>query len=655
MNNTRKIYDLASLSTSGHEYIGQEAAQLVSLIAAEILIPQTYLITTRAFDEYIQDNDFFDFILEKLAEIENNPRAVKKNAKEIQKKFLEGKISKSLNKELLEMYKKLSGLSKVAVEIQPSFLNKSLAESYASASSYKSIYGVDSIIDTIKQVWANLFSEEALLYREQARYEGPLSLPVLIKKDPMVEVSVLVDTVSPLTVQDNIELEAIVGNIAPLLEGKLIGDRYIYSLKEDVIKEKNITEQEWMEVYRFTKNKFKKEKIDISKVWKSKPKLSDNQIVRIGSIIKRLKSLFDNTATVVLGVEMGRIIVLSITQQVYEEPETEPRVEAISHLDILRQKLETEVEPVDNQTIATSPAVTLITEEPEEVETEVTQIEDEKQMEEVQPINKISTVVDVYSLDFDDTVYKKYSKNIEGLLSLSGDNFVQKSREDYQELIRQKTQTVDKIVDYIAEIAGKVEVPIIYTFASEIYREDFGSPFGASRISGGQSLAEIELEAIRVVRNKRNMKNVWLAIPFIRDINEFLEVKKLIFLSKLRRSPSLKIFAVIDNASSALLIEDLDEAGVDGLIYNLDSLSKNTLGFFIPGKTPAPGIVKLLEASMKQAGDYKIKSIASGKSIGISYDLKTLIPLGFTAVAVKIEQVEETKNKIREIEKSKFK
>lgn len=681
MTNTRKTFEIASLPKTEYDYIGEEAAQLKNISDAGILIPQTYLITTNAFDEFIQANGFVDFILDRLAEIEVNPKLIRKNSKEIQKRLLSGQLSSGLKQEITDVYKKMSGLSKVAVEIQPSFLNKTLSSSYKGNPEFKSVYGLENIFESVKQIWVNMFSEESLLYREEARYEGPLTLAVLIKKDPMVEVSVLVDAVSPTSEQNQIEMEAIAGNISPLFEGKLVGDRYVYSLKEKEIKEKSITEQKWMEVYRFTKDKFKREKVDISKVWKSRPKLSDNQIQKVGLIIKQLKSLFENTSTVVLGIEMGRIIVLNITQlEKAKSSNFGDSIQIVSNLDILRQKLEEEKtrEPAEDQdnTEAFAEAVEeaamtklgvkeekideakSINDYVEEVGEEIEVIKEEKEPEEVQeiePVNKIPTVVDVFALSFNSLNYKKYSRNIDGVLALTGDKFVLDSGKKYQDLIKSKTKTVEVIVKYIMEVADKAEVPVIYTLASEIYREDLNSPFGASRISGGQSLAEIELEAIRIVRNKNNMKNVWLAIPFIRDVNEFLEVKKLVFLSKLRRSPSFKIFAVIDNSSSALLIEDLDEAGLDGLIYDLDVLSKHTLGYFVPGKTPVSGIVRLLETSMKIAGDRKIKSIVSGTSIEESYDIKTLMNLGFTTIAVSIEKIESIKSKIQEIEKSKLK
>lgn len=63
---------------------------------------------------------------------------------------------------------------------------------------------------------------------------------------------------------------------------------------------------------------------------------------------------------------------------------------------------------------------------------------------------------------------------------------------------------------------------------------------GAARYIADPRVFELELEAIKHVRQKKNLKNLHLMIPFVRSPRELLEVKKIVAANGLTRSASFK-------------------------------------------------------------------------------------------------------------------
>ncbi len=97
---------------------------------------------------------------------------------------------------------------------------------------------------------------------------------------------------------------------------------------------------------------------------------------------------------------------------------------------------------------------------------------------------------------------------------------------------------------------------------------------GARRYIENPSLLNIELEAIKIVRNKQGHKNLSLLLPMIRDTHDLREIKKIITSSDLKRSSTFKIYLPAETPSTVLLINDLIDIGIDGIYIMANSLSE---------------------------------------------------------------------------------
>ena len=101
---------------------------------------------------------------------------------------------------------------------------------------------------------------------------------------------------------------------------------------------------------------------------------------------------------------------------------------------------------------------------------------------------------------------------------------------------------------------------------------------GAARYIADPRVFELELEAIKHVRQKKNLKNLHLMIPFVRSPRELLEVKKIVAANGLTRSASFKFWMMCEIPTNVILIDDYLDVGIDGISFGSNDLTMLILG-----------------------------------------------------------------------------
>lgn len=104
---------------------------------------------------------------------------------------------------------------------------------------------------------------------------------------------------------------------------------------------------------------------------------------------------------------------------------------------------------------------------------------------------------------------------------------------------------------------------------------------GASRYMQNTRLFEKVMLTLKRVRNVYKSRNMSIAIHSPVNGSMLKEIKKEMSAAGLRRTTTLKIYAVIDRPSEVILVEDILSAGIDGLIINTPWLARQMQGFSI--------------------------------------------------------------------------
>ncbi|MEX0616692.1 MAG: phosphoenolpyruvate synthase [Candidatus Woykebacteria bacterium] len=269
------------------------------------------------------------------------------------------------------------------------------------------------------------------------------------------------------------------------------------------------------------------------------------------------------------------------------------------------------------------------------------------------------------------------SLNVDGVGLLRAEFIVSEIGVHPQKLIDEKKEK-----DFIESLAEGLKIfgasfeprPVIYRavdFRSseykslgggEDYEPDEPNPFlghrGASRYISNPKVFELELSAIKIARNKFNLKNLWISLPFVRTLKEMEEVKKIISASGLHRSPSFKLLMIVEIPSNVVLIDKFLDLGLDGVIIDLNDLTMLMLGMdkhnsFSGGYLETDqSVMWSLERVIKECRQRGLYSGVYGHGPTIYPNLaEKLVEWGVTSISVSLDLVEKTREIIYEAEK----
>jgi len=263
------------------------------------------------------------------------------------------------------------------------------------------------------------------------------------------------------------------------------------------------------------------------------------------------------------------------------------------------------------------------------------------------------------------------SKNVDGIGLLRAEFMIAEIGIHPKKLIQQKKQSV-----FVNALAEKLEIicraffprPVLYRatdFKTNEYRNLTGgrdfepiepNPMlgyrGAFRYVSDPQVFQLELEAIKRVRNTMNLTNLNLMIPFVRTIDELREVKKEISKSGLSRSHSFKLFMMCEIPSNVILIEEFIKEGIDGVSIGSNDLTMLVLGTDRDNAEVAsvfderdPAVLWAIERVIKACHKHNIPVSICGQAPSVYPSLvEQLVSWGITSISVSPDAIDDTRN-----------
>lgn len=177
---------------------------------------------------------------------------------------------------------------------------------------------------------------------------------------------------------------------------------------------------------------------------------------------------------------------------------------------------------------------------------------------------------------------------------------------------------------------------------------------GAYRYLIDHETFRLEIEMIKTVRNKHNLKNLNLMIPFVHTVKEIVEIKKILAAHGLFRTPTFKLWMMVEIPSNVILIDQFIEAGIDGISIGSNDLTMLILGVDRDNEELAPrfderdpAVLWALERVIKSAAKHNITSSICGQSVSSYADLvEKLVEFGISSVSVNPDAIENTRQVI---------
>ncbi|MBC1936194.1 phosphoenolpyruvate synthase [Listeria grandensis] len=306
-----KPYVLAfsEIDTTKQELVGGKGMNLGECSRIEgIRVPAGFCVTTEAYQHVIGENEAFHRLVDQL----NHQKAGDKE-----------KIN-ALSKQIREVIEAAPIKADIAAEIKRHLLNSSPELAYAIRSSataedlpsasfagqhdtYLNIIGSDAIFAHIRKCWASLFTDRAVIYRIQNKFDhSQVQLSVVIQQMIFPQASGILFTADPITANRKIlSIDASFGLGEALVSGIVSAD--CYKVQGDTIVDKRIATKK-LAIYGRKEGGTKTEQIASDK--QNTETLTEAQILELARIGRRIEAYFGSPQDIEWAIADGAFYIV---------------------------------------------------------------------------------------------------------------------------------------------------------------------------------------------------------------------------------------------------------------------------------------------------------------------------------------------------------
>nr|HDO80171.1 phosphoenolpyruvate synthase [Candidatus Bathyarchaeota archaeon] len=170
----------------------------------------------------------------------------------------------------------------------------------------------------------------------------------------------------------------------------------------------------------------------------------------------------------------------------------------------------------------------------------------------------------------------------------------------------------------------------------------------------------LECKAIRKVRDEFGLKNVWVMLPFVRDIEIFRKVKEIMKQEGLdpEKDPDFKLWIMVEVPSSVLLIDKFCEEGINGVSFGTNDLTMLILGVDRNDASVQEiydernlAVLRAIAYTIKICKKYGVTTSICGQAPSVYPDyLEFLVRMGATSISVNPDAVQRTREMVARIE-----
>lgn len=564
LNKNSYIIHLKNIKKKDEELIGKSAFEKELILKDGFKTQPGFVLTSLAFDDFLRSTNLVEPISLLLSEVKP---FVKESAESVSDEIIsliqKADFPKIIELPLTEAYKSLSPvLEDSFVKVSASHIIDQKFIPQSSNIKKDNVKGIVQLMDSIKEIWASLFTPEALESRVNEYYHGALTISVLIKKISTGDLS------GEFIFNDkNIgEISAIygIGSVSDYFEQR---DIYRVDLSSKKIVETILNPQKKMKIRKgFSKNSsgFFSE-IDISEDWQIKQKLN-NEIQ--DSLIDEINKLYSEVNTpfrLFWSVEGGVIFIDDyeyISEYAKETEREKIEKEMIKRPNIIEEKFGKEESEFKRYPISEI--------EPSETRINLLELskddESDNFIESNFKIDGVITGLDITNMSSS----KIHSAKFFDISYIDGSKFV-------EELVDEEHQE-KKIEKLYLEIvtAARAALPrtFLYSLSNLKPKKDSGLIFdGDERFIENPEELLIEYIALRNVSAKMHLSSLNFCIPSLRTYNNMRDILRVLHAYPDYFGIKNKVYAEISVPSFLFELTRIDDE-VDGFIIDYYKLLK---------------------------------------------------------------------------------
>jgi pyruvate,water dikinase len=272
--------------------VGGKCANLGEMTKAGFPVPNGFAITIRAYDLFVEGNDFAKGIYDALASIDvGDPSQLNSISSKIQKKIINGKIPDDIAREIISDYKKLSGHFRNAlVAVRTSATAEDMPDSSFAGmgTTILNVKGEANLLNAIRECWASLFTGRSIFYRVENKIpHEKVKISVAVQIMVQSEVSGVMFSIDPVNNEkDRIVIESVWGLGEMIVQGAVVPDTYVVQKETFAILSKEISDQA-VQLVRAGNGENKE--VSVSKRIQQNQKITDEEIITLAKYADKLQ------------------------------------------------------------------------------------------------------------------------------------------------------------------------------------------------------------------------------------------------------------------------------------------------------------------------------------------------------------------------------
>jgi len=673
----KNVYRLNEVRDEDIDLVGKKAAVLGELINLNARIANGFVISTNAFQNFLENSS----LKEKISSL------LKENDFKVITEFISSADLVDVVKDDVNLNLRELGNRKINVSFSVSSDLDYYLNDYPDSSLPQ-----NELNSKIPKFWAMIFEEKSLNYFLKKKM-NPLEIPVGLIIQQLIDPEISGFLFFPPAKENRhlVSIEAVWGHLPS--DGKTSNsDRYIVSKENLEIIDKKLNSQQ-KQIIRI-ENDFKK--IPIAKAYQNKQKLNDGQILNLAKLGLLIENRFLFPPTLEWLLADKEIYITKINTKRAESKELIPNlanklpvlltgtgvsqgitfgyVRIIKHLNDLKKIKKGEVlvtNDINKDFIFAIKKASSIVTDLGSSNSYTTRIA-RKYGKPAIVGTRIATKI--LKPNFLVTVNATNGKILSGAPSKKGFD-ISRTEDYFNKKIKFEQNSLKTATKVYANL--NIESPLdsfkenadgaIVNFQSKIQEdlmsmlvflcENFNPRPIIYNLKTQESKIEKDLKIIKKMRHVYNYNNLSISVGLCKTPQELLKIKHLISTFGLHRSPSFKIFLSADFFSNVLLIDNFLDLQIDGIIINFENLvtsifETNDLTS-INSTEINEAILNATESSLQKLRQAKIFTLVNLNSHFTDNDLiEKLVTLGVNSVSVDLDNLNGTREMIYLAEKN---
>ena len=211
---------------------GGKGANLGELTMAELPVPAGFVLTTGAYDAFVQAHGLSQQIVDLAHAVSaDDPQSSEAASKQIRALFMQGVIADDVASEITVAYGQLTRTQGHAVAVRSSATAEDLptASFAGQQDTYLNIQGEAALLDAVKRCWASLWTARAISYRMRQKIDpATVSLAVVVQQLVPADAAGVLFTANPVTGQrDQLLINATWGLGEAIVSGQVTPDTVV--------------------------------------------------------------------------------------------------------------------------------------------------------------------------------------------------------------------------------------------------------------------------------------------------------------------------------------------------------------------------------------------------------------------------------------------